>query len=309
MTYALVREDVRVPVPTLQPVDEVAGFLSEHVEKLLQVEARLDAPPPGVFVDSGRQGDFHHLHAGTDDEFLAAYRRLAQELVNVMSKATKDGLLVGLRAVTEGYGTVAGVLKLEIVAPQGAALLTEADGSVVRLEAIKDMVDAPGKLQKGALVTSRLPPNRVHCRDTSNTYAKYFPAALGVKVHPRPQAAMAALLDVTAQVIPQASAQIEDAVPTCAPGPVRDVLAEVANKVPELTEPLQVEIAERLSALAEPVTELDPGRTVKGTYKIGGILVTGPLVELGEVTAVQALSNGQWQLTITGDAKPEFFRT
>lgn len=309
MTYALVREGIRVPDPQLQPIDPVLRFLSAHITKLLEAEARTDSPPPGFFHSTERQSDFRHLHSGTDEEFLASYRVLAQELVNVMNRSTKEGLLVGIRAVTESYGVVAGVLKLQIVVPNGAALLTNEDGTVVRLEAIQDLVNEPGNLQKGALVTSHLPEERVHCRDTSNTTAKYFPAAFGIKVHPRPREAMAALFDAAWQVVPQATAQIAEAVQTCSAGTVHEVLAEVATKVPDLTEAVQAEIVERLSVLPLPVIELDPKRIVKGAYKVGEILISGPLAAIeGDVT-VDLLPDGRWRLTLYSDSKPSFTRT
>lgn len=304
MTYAVVRQGVQVPAVVLQPVHEVLRFLSEHVDGLLVKTRKSDAPPPAFFHDTTSQDHFHSLRSGTTEQFLTAYRTLAQGLVNAMNGTSKEGLLVGLRVTGASIdGTVAGVLKLEIVTPNGAALQSNADGSEVRLEAVQDLLDRPGQLQKSAIVTSALAAERVFCGDQLYTQSKYFPRALGIQVHPRPRAAMAAMYEVAHEVVPDLSGSLADAVRTCGPGKVREVLAEAAGKVPELTVIRREEIAERLSARAEPVLELDPARAIKATYKMGDITVSGPVADVEHLIDVSE-SEGGWRLTIASDSKP-----
>ncbi|MFD8102931.1 hypothetical protein ACFV24_25665 [Nocardia fluminea] len=305
MTYAVVRQGVQVPVATLQPVHEVLRFLSEHVDGLLVRTRKSDAPPAAFFHDPASQDHFHSLRSGTTEQFLAAYQTLAQGLVNAMNGTSKAGLLVGLRVTGAGVdGTVAGVLKLEIVTPNGAALQSNDDGSGVRLEAVQDLLDRPGQLQKSAIVTSALSAERVFCGDQLYTQAKYFPRALGIQVHPRPRAAMAAMYEIAHEVVPDLSGSLAQVVRTCGAGKVRAVLAEAAGKIPEFAVVRQEEIAERLSARAEPVLELDPARAVKATYKMGDITVSGPVADIEHLIDVSESPDGGWRLTISSDNKP-----
>jgi hypothetical protein len=307
MTYSLVKQGVEVPLPRMQSIKEVSGFLGDHVGKLLENVQAADAAPAGRFVDSLHQQSFRSLHNGTTEDFLAAYHQLAQDLVNLMTNATASGLLVALRVDTETDGIVAGVLKLEVVAPNGAALHL-GDGGDVRLEAVKDMLDRPGNLQKSALVASRLPDERVFCGDRLYPQSKYFPDALGIRTHPRPRVAMKSFYDAVWTVEPQLAGPIAAAAPTCGSGPVSHVLEELGSKVPELTSPLQAAITEQLQALPHAVFELDPSRLIKGTYKIGEVTITGPIDEIGQLVRVSQLSDKRWQLIIESDVEPTLVR-
>jgi hypothetical protein len=307
MTYALVKQGIEVPLPRMQPIKEVSGFLGDHVRKLLENIHASDAAPAGRFINPLHQRPFRRLHSGTAEDFLESYHQLAQDLVGSMTNATALGLLVALRVDTETDGIVAGVLKLEVVAPNGAAL-HEDDTGEVRLEAVQDMLERPGNLQKSALVTSQLPDERVFCGDRLYPQSKYFPDALGIRTHPRPRAAMKSFYDAVWTVEPELAGSVATAVPTCSPGPVSCVLEELGSKIPELTSPLQAAITEQLHALPHAVFELDPSRPVKGTYKIGEITVTGPIEEIGQLVRVSQLSDNQWQLIVDSDVKPTLVR-
>ncbi|MBF6345202.1 hypothetical protein IU409_17070 [Nocardia cyriacigeorgica] len=305
MTYAVVRQGVQIPPVELEPVHEVLRFLTDHVDGLLVKTRQSDAPPAAFFHDEGCQDYFHSLYSGTTEEFLFAYRALAQRLANAMNGTSKEGLLVGLRVNNAGpAGTVAGVLKLEIVTPNGAALQSNADGSRVRLEAVQDLLDRPGQLQKSAIVTSALATERVFCGDQLYTQSKYFPRSLGIQVHPRPRAALASMLEVARKVAPELGGVLAAAVRTCSAGGVKSVLAEAAKKVPELTAVRQEEIAARLGARAEPVLELDPTRAIKATYKIGDITVSGPASDVEQLISVCESPDGRWRVTIDSDSQP-----
>ncbi|WP_280305294.1 hypothetical protein [Nocardia neocaledoniensis] len=289
----------------LQPLHDVVGFLSDHVDQLLVKSRKADARPAAYFRDDTPRDHFHSLLSGTTDEFLNSYRELAQGLVNAMNGASKEGLLVGLRVRGAGvHDAVAGLLKLEIVTPNGAALLSDPDGSDVRLEGVQDLLDRPGQLQKSAIVTSTLASGRVFCGDQSYIQAKYFPSSLGIQVHARPRAAMAAMYAAVHAVAPELTSRVADAITAGSAGTVPDVLTDVARKVPELTVAHRAEIAERLSELSEPVLEVDPGLTNKATYTVGDITVSGPVAVIENLVDVHESADGLWRLTIEGDAMP-----
>ncbi|MFD3461008.1 hypothetical protein ACFWVM_14950 [Nocardia fluminea] len=305
MTYAVVRQGVQIPDMKLQSVDEVAPFLSDHVDGLLVKTRKADARPAAYFRDTASQDHFHSLRCGTTDEFLNSYRHLAQNLVNAMNGSAKAGLLVGLRVTGAAEDVAAaGLLKLEIVTPNGAALLSNDDGSDVRLEGVQDLLDRPGDLQKSAIVTSALAPARVFCGDQLHVQAKYFPSSLGIQIHPRPRAAMAAMHSAVREVAPALTAGVADAVATCSAGSVQTVLMEAARKVPELTVAHQANIADRLRSLPEPVLELSPGLASKATYTIGDITISGPVAAVEHLVEVDESPDGRWMVTVSGDGMP-----
>ncbi len=115
---------------------------------------------------------------------------------------------------------------------------------------------------------------------------------------------MKTFYDVVYSLDADLTGPIVDTVGTCRPGPVPTVLAEIGNKVPELTTPLQAEIEQQLAAHPRPVTELDTSRVVKETYKIGDITITGPIAEIRRLVKKERTSEGVWRLTIESHEEP-----
>lgn len=303
MTYTGVVAGAEPRQPTLQRVDAVEDFLSDHVEKFLASTKAPEATPPGRIKTSEASRLFRHLHTGTDEEFLAAAHELARRLIERMNKVTREGLLVALRAETKTDGRVAGLLKLEVVSPNGAVLQRDTAGQMI-LEAVQDMLDRPGKLQKGALATSTLPDDEIYCGDQLHRHARYFPEAFDVQVYARPVVAVKAFFDVVFETTPELFTDIAIAFHSVSSGPVRTVLADLADKVPTLSSAHQALIAEQLAAQARPVASLDTGRAVKETYKIEDVTVTGPVPEMRRLVDVCERPEGGWRLTIDSADEP-----
>jgi hypothetical protein len=85
-------------------------------------------------------------------------QRPAAETI-LADRRTSPGLLVCLPAHDndDRYG---GLLKLQVVAPN-AAVLGELASGKVKLSAVRDLLDKPGDLQKGAICTSWLADDRI----------------------------------------------------------------------------------------------------------------------------------------------------
>ncbi|MEU8898176.1 hypothetical protein AB0C65_20135 [Nocardia sp. NPDC048505] len=307
MTYALVKYGAQIPVPRLEPIEEVRAFLTEHVEKLLTETRQVGAAPAGFFDNSQKQKQFRELHSGDDTQFLDAYRALAVALVAQMNGTTKLGLLVGVRATTATDGVIAGVMKLEVLSEHGATLESHVENGRVRLAAVKDVLDKPGKLQKCAIVTSNLPDEKVFSKDQLQDASKYFLAAFGIKIHPRPRAAMRTFYEVVQEIAPSDARRIEDAVITCSPGTVASVLTEVAGKVPEVTPAIQFDIVESLNNRDQPVTVLDPAHAIQGVYTLGDITINAPMPVLAEFVRVEKRDEG-WQVIIECPTEPRLTR-
>lgn len=306
LTYTVVKYGAQIPVPVMEPVDPVRDYLTDHVGKFLDSTRSQNAQPAGYFENPQRQNLFRDLHAGSDAEFLAAYRALAVALVGRMNGSTKEGLLVGIRATSPVDGVIAALMKLEVVLEHGATLSSHAVDGRVQLAAVKDVLEKPGKLQKCAMVTSNLPEEKVFCKDQQQDQARYFPEAFGIKVHPRPRMAMRVFYDVVGELRRDLTSPIAEAIATCSPGSAEEVLAEVAGKVPGVTPDLQADIVGRLRSRDQPVTQLDPAQSVQGVYKIGAITITGPLAVLEDAVSMDQLEDGRWQLTIESDARPDY---
>jgi hypothetical protein len=305
MTYAKVAANTSPRLPELRSTDVgITDFLDDHIRELIAMTRKPSATPPGRFTRPESQTLFRQLHTGSDDEFLASADALTKRLISRMNKATAEGLLICLRAETGKEGLVAGVLKLQVVAPN-AAVLDALDSGEVVLTAVKDLLEKPGDLQKGALVTSELPHDEVLCGDRVTHIARYFPEAFDIQIFSRPTEAVRAFFDaVDAHAEGSLVAEVAEAWATVQPGPVRQVLNELGRKVPQLTSQLQADIAERLEVAPRPVADLDTARTVKETYNIGGITVSGPIDEMRRHVHRLEKPDGGWQLIIESTGRP-----
>jgi hypothetical protein len=306
LTYARVATDATPGLPRFRPRgDGVQGFLGDHVNSLFAMAKRQDAQPPGRFVSDEARRLFRDLHAGSASDFLTAAYALTRRLIDEMNGTTAEGLLVCLRADTPAGGRVAGVLKLEVVTPNGA-VLRELDSGETVLAAVKDLLDSPGKLHKGALITSWLPDGEVLCGDrVAHAFALYFPKAFDIRIHCRPSVATKAFFDAVAEFAEPVVAEVAAAWPAIRPGSPREVLAELGQKIPGLTASLQADIAERLETAARPVAHLDTTRVVKETYQAGEITVFGPIDEMRRRMHVAAAPDGiGWRITVDSPDRP-----
>lgn len=305
MTYARVAVDAEPRFPHFRQVEDgVTGFLGDHIAALFTMAKTPDATPPGRFREPAARALFRALHTGSDEEFLAAADTLTRRLIDRMNRTTAEGLLICLRAETGGAdGRVAGVLKLQVVAPNAAVLRALDSGEIV-LTAVRDLLDSPGDLQKGALVGSALPDGQVLCGDRVAHLAQYFPEAFDIQIFCRPSVATRAFFDAVAEFAAALVPRVAQAWPTVRPGSPRDVLAELGQKVPELTAGLRADIAERLETAPRPVARLDTRRTVKETLRAGEITLSGPIDVMRSQVRLSGMPDGIWQIVIHSADRP-----
>ena len=292
----------------LQPSDPgVNAFLRDHVEALLNMADKPDATPPGKFTSQQATVLFRNLHTGSDEEFIDAAHELTSRLIVRMNGRTADGLLVCLRVKPEGRGSVAGALKLQVDAPNAAILKALESGEVV-LTAVKDMLEKPGDLQKGALVTSWHPEGEVVCGDKLAQAARYFPEAFEIRIFSRPSMSTRAFFDAVDTYAADLTGRIAEAWPTLQSGSPRQVVAEVGSKLPEFTSQIQDDVARVLETASRPVARLDTQRDVTEIYKAGDIRVSGPITAMRQMVSVISLSDrvGQpnWQIVVESHDEP-----
>jgi hypothetical protein len=279
----------------------VDAFLFDHVASLLQ-RARESDSPIASFVDPEASSLFHQLREGATEKFLAAARTLTLRLIGRMDRRAAPGLLVCLR-LRDGKDRSAAALKLEVVTPHAAVLEALDTGEEV-LAAATNVLDAPGDLQKGALVPDPRPPSDVVIGDRLAIDAQYFPTAFGIQTEQRAVDATANLVSVVRAQAPKLVRKVVERLPSATPGPAKDVLAEIGEQVPQLTTDVRRTIVEQLEQLKRPVRTVDTRAPLKQVVSADGITVTGPADAMHRKTRVQRNPEGGWRITVNVEEQP-----
>lgn len=304
MTMLKVAHGAALLLPELWDISDegLNGYVSDHVTGLREMTKRRGTLP-GLFVDPEAQRLFRDLFSGTNEAFLAASASLGKRLIDKMDGRTSPGLLICLRADDKG-GQYAGALKLQVRAERGATLEELASGKV-QLHVVKDLLDKPGDLQKGALCSSSLPEEHVMVGDQLGYDAAYFPVAFGIRAYGRVSTAVPDLLAAVVKVYPALAAPVANVLPDVPSGEPREVLAALGEKLPELTDAMQAEVAETLATLRRPVGYIDTSRPATETIKVGTITISGPITQMRQLVRIEpSVVGARWTVTIDSDREP-----
>jgi hypothetical protein len=302
MTYARVAAGTAPASPELKLIDDgVNDFLTDHIEDLRELTVGRKTQP-GRFIDDSAKSLFRSLGYDENVGFLAAAEALTKRLISRMDHRTNPGLLICLSAADEAR-VIAGVLKLQVVAEHGA-ILERLDSGEEVLSAVTKMLDKPGDLQKGALITSALADGRVMTGDRLTHDAAYFPRAFGIQIYSRPVEGVGQLLAAVDNVAPQLVRQVASVLPSVQPGEPPAVLAAIGQEVPELTRDVQADVATALSGGSRPVGVIDTTRRSIMTIKIGDITVSGPTPSMRRFTRIDEVSRQGWQVVVEGTERP-----
>lgn len=307
MTFFRVARNSGAPTPVLRPgVEDVSAFLVAHVESLLAraadgstANASFALPDDAALLGSLRDGD--------DAAFLAAAGTIGMRLVEEMSKVGRaaPGLLLCTTVVDGEQGTArAAVLKLEVVSEQGAVLKVLDDGEET-LAAVTDVLDQPGRLQKGLVFEDDRPSSEAVLGDLSGSVeARYFLQALRVTLESRPTHTASALVQAVAKHAGENVArQVVDALPTVPEATTAEVVAGLREAVLDLDGEAAAAVTEELVAADRPVVRVDTQAGVRGKVKAGPLTITGPAEHIGRVTWQQDPSGG-WTVTLHSDEEP-----
>jgi hypothetical protein len=307
MTFFRVARGGAAPSPVLRPgVEDVSAFLVAHGESLLK-RAADGSTANASFGDTADEALLEAIRSGDDAMFLASAGVLGARLVEEMGKvgnAASGLLLCTTVADGDGDGAYAVVLKLEVISEQGAVLKTLDDGEET-LAAVKDVLDQPGKLQKGLVYPDDRPGSEAVVGDLSATQeARYFLKAARITLEARPASSAAALVQAVAREAGPAVAQrVAAALPDVAQDATPQVLAAVREAVPDLGEHAAAAVAAALAGGDRPVVRVDTQAPVKGRVKAGPLTVTGPADEIGAVTW-EADPEGGWSVSFHSDEEP-----
>ncbi len=301
MTYTRVAHGVTPP--QLIPRAHTAGvdkFLFDHYGAL-RTKAQKSDSPMAFFFDSSAKDLFTALQTGSDPDFFAAAHTVAARLIGEMDGRMEPGLLICLRIV-DGDTTSAAVLKLEVVTPN-SAVLDKLDSGEEVLEAVTNVLDAPGELQKGAVIDDVRDGSDVIVGDKLTKDALYFPRALGIRTEARARDGAAELVSAVSNRLPSITARVVEALPTVEKSTPAEVLQAISTDVPELTEQVRTEITSVLEQQPRPVRRVDPKAPLKRVVRAGGITIQGSVSAMRSI-GWDIMPDGRWRITIDVPEEP-----
>ncbi len=298
MTYSHV-EAGGTPAPSIiRPTSpEVVVYLLQHM-KALRRHADNGSWPPAEFVDPMCEHMFEELRVGSEERFLSAASTVVQRLIGRMRGNTSPGLLVCVQA-DENPEPSAVVLKLQ-VGPDYAGVLQRLETGEEELGAVRNVLDPPGKLQKGALFIDRRPDSQVIIGDKLADTARYFPDALGIrqvqKAKPATLELVRAVASVDAAAVPALQQKLRDMAETSdiPLEPVERVLEEL-----ELPSTQADEVRGILENQPRPVRTVDVRRPVSLTIEADNITVSGPAEDIDDKVEIAPQPDGSWHIIVT----------
>ncbi|HVF74215.1 MAG TPA: hypothetical protein VM938_04140 [Acidimicrobiales bacterium] len=301
VAYGLVEVGRSLDPLALEEVDATtAEYLDAHLDTLAALAAK---SPPTSFVDDTAQERFEALRTGSEQQFLASANQLAATLLDGMDFRTPAGLLVALHGVDEDGQAMAAVLKLQVTAER-LGYLQRTQGRA-RLGAVQDALDAPGRLQKGALFPDPRAESDVVVGDQLDVGALYFLTALGLRQDQAPKRAVAAMVTAVTSRLPDAAEEVAESLARRRPTQVDEALDWIAEDVPDFS-PYRDEVESELRAQRRPAVALDPDAVpTKRVLSANGIRIEGPADELRErMRGPQRRGDGRWEVLLTFDTQP-----
>lgn len=300
VAYAYVEPGGAAPTCRIRTVSrEIHRYLDGHMDDLLGRAGR-GSSAPAFFRGQDAESRFVHLQLGANDEFLAAARTLTERLHTAMDNRSKRGFLVAVRRSLDSQEAQAGVLKLDVHdEPAAAARQT---GDELQLEAVRDLLDLPGDLQKGAVFPDPRAESEVVVGDRVMVEtAQYFLRALEVQQIAAQSSATKSFIDVVASVATgkvDAFAQELDSYDQ----PVSPQL--VFDEHPDLlTLEERDQVLGRLEGQPRPVRIVNPAtRPPRVVVSADGITIRGGVEDMQKVQWVQ--QGGGWQIRIDVSQEP-----
>jgi hypothetical protein len=185
-----------------------------------------------------------------------------------MDNRARRGFFVTLRLASPRGGAA---LKLDVHDAAAAALRTNPRGDPT-LEAIQDLLDLPGQLQKGAVAPDSRSDSDVIVGDKLTVTSQYFLEALDVQQHVAAGPATADLLTVIQSVVPTKAGAAAAAIERETRTSVREFLNRQAN----LTEEERQNILASATVRTRPIDLIDPtSYALREEISADGITVRG----------------------------------
>jgi hypothetical protein len=304
VAYAYVEPGGAAPDCKIRTVsEEIRLYLSEHVDDLLTRAGR-DSSAPAFFRTQAAEQRFNDMLTGTKDQFLAAASELTERLFTAMDNRSKKGFLVAVRRSAPDGDAQAAVLKLDVSDKSAAAALLVKGEE--RLETVRDLLDRPGELQKGAVYPDpRTESNVVVGDKVMVETAQYFLRALEVQQIAAAGSATKSFVDVVAAV---ATDKVDGIVREldAYSGPVSP--PDFFQQHPDLlTTEEREQTLDQLEQQPRPVRIVNPlARPPKAVVFADGIAIRGGVNEMQKVGWVQHGAGWQIQINVVDEPRKRY---
>ena len=277
---------------------DILVYLDAHVSDLVARTSHGNIAP-AVFRSGEGAKRFEKLNTGTRDEFLASAQSLADRLYERMDNRTKRGFFVALRKTADI--SYAAVLKLDVHDSAAAAARFDSPSGAT-LEAVEDLLDIPGELQKGGVVPDPRDNSKIAVGDKLTITSLYFLDALDVQQRAIPGPATRDLVRVVQAIAPD---KADSVATTLELEPSMVSIDEFFEDHPDLlTTEQTTAVLERARAKRRPIEEVDPSSYVlRETIEADGITIRGRASTLREKARILNRPGG-FRIEIDVDEQP-----
>ena len=275
---------------------EVRAYLDAHVNALA-AKASNGSLSPAVFRSADASTRFNRLASGSKADFLNKSQDLAERLFARMDQRAKRGFFVTLRRTGPSLGAA---LKLDVHDAAAAALRFDSTGGPT-LEAVKDLLDIPGELQKGAIVPDRRGDSEVIVGDKLAVTSLYFLDALDAEQHALAGPATAELLRVVQEVAPHKAAataavlEVEE----------RTTLVNFLDRHEDLLDQEErIAVLDRARVRKRPIDGIDPSSyALREQIEADGITIRGRASTIRQKLQISPRPGG-YRIQIDVDEEP-----
>lgn len=299
LTWASVGAGMSAPACQKKIVSgNMDSLLSEHLSNL-RGRAASGRSPDARFVSDDARERFLALRDGSGEDFLAAASELAAALISRMDRRTDPGYLVALREA-DGENRSCAVLKMEVTDSYAGFVRHDPDEGEV-LDAIRNLLDTPGRLQKGAVVPDERASSEVIVGDRLLETALYFLDALGIQQVERPSQAVVGLLAIADDALPGRQDEVAARLQSSNASTVHEFLEEV----PRIDPATKADLLRRAEQRRRPIEGLDPKRaqTLRKIFRVAGVTISGRVSDMERVQVSRRIEGG-WRITIDVDEQP-----
>lgn len=301
LTYVQRKESLSVASAVATLGEDDIDFLRRHVQELRRAADIQNALLSQFQSGSGIPDLLRGLLTASDDQFVEISAGLAKRLHASMDQTTtpKPGVLAVIVTDVGSGADAASVLKLDAIS-EAASFMFEAGGQV-KLNVLRNLLPAPGDLQKGISVPDPRDTSEAVVIDRNQTAAQYFFNAFELRVSSTPREAEHALAEAIIQNVPQAQQAEALGYAATLSGRAEDVAAQVQERYPAI-----VVDRRELGTVGVPGGYIRPNKvaTHKVRYRGDGIDVLVPHDRLDRISGPTP-SEGGWELKVRFSGKPE----
>jgi hypothetical protein len=300
LTFVKRKQQSAPPVGFAPLDDDDREFLGRHVDELRRAADAEGALLSRFQHGSGLPALLKQLLTAKEEGFVKVADGLAKRLTGSMDQSTNPspGVLALIVSGTGDKPDVASLVKLDAT-NEAASFAVDRQGQV-KLRPLRDLLPAPGQLQKGVSWPDPRTVSDAIVIDRNQTAAQYFFNAYELKVSSTPKEAEGALAEAIIRDVPRAQRQAAMQFATTQGGRADQVASEVRKRYP------QIKIdREELGASGAVPGYIRPGKVAAHMirYRGDGITVLVPSDRLNRVSG-PSQAGGGWEMTIRFSARP-----